>query len=207
MKSRDYGWANEERLKSQSYLFEPIKRELDFNNHIIDIGCGNGAIARDLLNYGYNVYGIDGDRKGIEIAQNALPVNDNRFFCIDIETEDLPNELKSIRFDVAISTEVVEHVYSPETMIRFIYNVLDVSGSKLIISAPYHGYLKNLLLSIIGRWDKHFTALWVGGHIKFWSKKTLTILLEQNGFRVVRFYGCGRLPLLWKSMILVAEKE
>lgn len=74
-----------------------------------------------------------------------------------------------------------------------------------MISTPYHGYLKNLALSVFNKWDKHHTPLWHGGHVKFWSRKTLTQLLEANGFKVTEFHGAGRLPWLWKSMILVAK--
>src|SRR2546430_2960792 len=45
-----------------------------------------------------------------------------------------------------------------------------------------------------------------GGHIKLWSHKTLSQLLKEGGFRLVRFIGAGRIPLLWKSMIMVAQK-
>jgi hypothetical protein len=71
---------------------------------------------------------------------------------------------------------------------------------------PYHGYLKNLALSVFDKWDFHHTPLWHGGHIKFWSKRTLTQLLTDSGFDVVEFHGVGRLPYLWKSMVLVATK-
>jgi 2-polyprenyl-6-hydroxyphenyl methylase/3-demethylubiquinone-9 3-methyltransferase len=54
--------------------------------------------------------------------------------------------------------------------------------------------------------DAHFTALWDYGHIKFWSQRTLTILLQEAGFRMVRFQGVGRVPFLWKSMIIVARR-
>jgi 2-polyprenyl-6-hydroxyphenyl methylase/3-demethylubiquinone-9 3-methyltransferase len=75
-----------------------------------------------------------------------------------------------------------------------------------MISTPYHGYFKNLALAISNKLDDHFTALWHGGHIKFWSRRTLTKLLTDNGFRVVGFSGIGRAPFLWKSMVIVARK-
>ena len=31
-------------------------------------------------------------------------------------------------------------------------------------------------------------------------------VLNESGFRIVRFIGAGRLPFLWKSMIMVAQK-
>ena len=62
-----------------------------------------------------------------------------------------------------------------------------MGGGEMIISTPYHGYLKNLALAITGKFDRHFTVLWDGGHIKFWSVKTLTKLLNEFGFEVVEF--------------------
>jgi len=77
-------------------------------------------------------------------------------------------------------------------------------GGEIIISTPYHGYLKNVVLSVSGKMDNHFTANWGGGHIKFFSRKTLSTLLESEGFTVTDFRGCGRLPYLWKSMVIKA---
>jgi hypothetical protein len=53
--------------------------------------------------------------------------------------------------------------------------------------------------------DNHFTVLWDGGHIKFWSKKTLNIIFSEFGFKKIKFKGCGRYPFLWKSMLLIYE--
>ena len=55
--------------------------------------------------------------------------------------------------------------------------------------------------------DAHFTALWDHGHIKFWSYKTLTILLEEAGFTDVKFSRVGRIAPLAKSMIATARKK
>jgi 2-polyprenyl-6-hydroxyphenyl methylase/3-demethylubiquinone-9 3-methyltransferase len=55
--------------------------------------------------------------------------------------------------------------------------------------------------------DRHFTALWDYGHIKFWSMITLRELLEETGFIDIKFERAGRVPPLAKSMIAVAKKE
>jgi hypothetical protein len=79
-------------------------------------------------------------------------------------------------------------------------------GGYLVLTTPYHGYFKNLALALLNKWDKHFTVLWHGGHIKFWSRATLTALLEQQGYAVVGFSGVGRIPYVWKSMVVVAKR-
>ena len=119
-----------------------------------------------------------------------------------------PSELAQLNlpaFDAVLSTEVVEHVYSPRQWAAAAYASLK-PGGVLICSTPYHGYLKNCALALSGKLDAHFTALWDGGHIKFWSRRTLTALLQEAGFQVVSFRGAGRWPWLWKSMLLVGRK-
>jgi hypothetical protein len=78
-------------------------------------------------------------------------------------------------------------------------------GGRFIVSTPYHGYLKNIALAVSGKFDRHFSVLWDGGHIKFFSRRTLAQMLADEGFEVVTFVGAGRLPLLWKSMIVEAR--
>jgi 2-polyprenyl-3-methyl-5-hydroxy-6-metoxy-1,4-benzoquinol methylase len=122
----------------------------------------------------------------------------------DVSSEKLPGALSELRFDVVISTEVIEHLYAPRSYMKMIKNILPNNGV-VIISTPYHGYLKNLVMALTNKMDNHFTVLWDGGHIKFWSRKSLTSLLEEFGFDVTEFKGSGRLPYLWKSMFMKAK--
>ncbi len=57
-----------------------------------------------------------------------------------------------------------------------------------------------------GKLDSHFTALWDGGHIKFFSMATLTALLKEAGFSDVSFIRVGRIPILAKSMVAIVKK-
>ena len=59
---------------------------------------------------------------------------------------------------------------------------------------------------VLGKFDSHVDAHWDGGHIKFWSRQTLSRLLVEHGFSDLVFAGTGRVPYLWKSMIICARK-
>jgi len=113
--------------------------------------------------------------------------------------------MKYGQYPVVTSLEVVEHVFFPRQYALTLYSLLEFGGVT-IISTPYHSYLKNLAISITGKMDKHFTALWDYGHIKFWSMKTLSKLLREVGFVDIRFVRVGRIPVLAKSMIAIARK-
>ncbi|MBI4726237.1 hypothetical protein HY768_03260 [candidate division TA06 bacterium] len=75
-----------------------------------------------------------------------------------------------------------------------------------MLTTPYHGYWKNLAIALFNQWDFHHTVNWQGGHIKFFSPRTLRSLLEEAGFKNIEFKYAGRFPLLWKSMIAIARK-
>lgn len=200
----DYGWTKDKPVCSNAYL-EPavlkICRALGLRS-VLDLGCGKGDIANTLAHSGFNVVGCDADAEGVRIAAAAHP----RVAFRHLGVYDDPSILDRRDFDAVISTEVIEHLYAPRALPRFAGKVLKVGGW-LIITTPYHGFLKNLVLAVTDHWDRHLTPLWDGGHIKFFSRRTLTQLLEEEGFKVKMFKGVGRAPYLWKSMLLVAKKE
>jgi 2-polyprenyl-6-hydroxyphenyl methylase/3-demethylubiquinone-9 3-methyltransferase len=108
-------------------------------------------------------------------------------------------------FDAIVSAEVVEHLYAPRDLAQSAFRLLR-DGGTLILTTPYHGYLKNLAMAATGTMDRHWTALWDDGHIKFWSWKTIGVLLREAGFTGLKFGGAGRVPYLWKSMVVCASK-
>lgn len=203
---KNFGWSDDSAPFYYKYFTSAVT---DFlappasNGAILDVGCGNGYLANDLIAQGYSVYGLDIAPDGVALANRKNP---GHFFVNDILKGKLPDALRGIPFTTIVSMEVVEHLYGPRTFVEFMRRILEESGGgTLILSTPYHGYLKNLLISVVGKWDYHWSALWEGGHIKFWSKNTLTRLLEEAGFRNVQIRCVGRFPLLWRHMVCRAE--
>ena len=167
---------------------------------LFELGCGNGSVAYELTRRGWDLTGVDPSAEGIEQAQAAYP--ELKLAC-GSAYDDLATQYG--QFPVVLSLEVVEHVYAPRRYVRTVFDLL-TSGGTAIISTPFHGYWKNLALALSGKMDDHFTALWDHGHIKFWSKRTLSMLLEEAGFVSVRFELTGRIRPLAKSMIAIARK-
>ena len=195
-----FGWRDECRKSDHRLLEPPILRLLPHKQApILDVGCGNGYFANRLLDAGYTVYGIDASPDGIDIANRSHP---GHFFRCDVSSAELPEPLRAIPFRTVLCMEVIEHLYSPLTMVCFARDLLRQSGGgELIVTTPYHGYLKNLTIALAGRMDYHLSALWEGGHIKFWSRRTLTLLLLQAGYHDIRIRGAGRVPYLWRHMV------
>jgi 2-polyprenyl-3-methyl-5-hydroxy-6-metoxy-1,4-benzoquinol methylase len=189
---------------TDGYLSRRIIRWLKADKDIrrvLDAGCGNGDLTARLAAEGFRMSAFDISISGVEHARRT---SSGIQFELASGYDDLRARFGD-DFDACVCVEVIEHIYDPRRFVRQLYDALRPDG-RLILTTPYHGYLKNLGLALTGRMDAHYTALWDGGHIKFWSRPTLTRLLHETGFREVRFEGAGRLPYLWKSMILVAQK-
>ena len=114
---------------------------------------------------------------------------------------ELLSRLNEAPFDLVYSVEVIEHLYDPRSFMAGCFAATRSAG-RFICTTPYHGYLKNLALSLIDGWDKHADPLFDGGHIKLFSRKKLSALISETGFTDIQFRGAGRVPYLWKSMVL-----
>lgn len=200
--AHSYGWYSANPPHTHDYLAPGVVgwcQRLGARR-VLDLGCGNGAMSQCLVDAGFAVVGCDVDAEAVGIAARQVP----QAIFKPMGVYDDPSLLGEDNFDVVISTEVIEHLFYPRALPRFARAVLR-RGGHLIVSTPYHGYLKNVLLSLGGRWDRHHSPWWDGGHIKFWSRASLTRLLMEEQYNVVAFAGVGRLPYLWKSMLLLGQ--
>lgn len=200
-----YSYEDSECGHMHHVLLPALLKELNLSpaaeaKRVFDLGCGNGSVAAAVAKAGYDVTGCDPSTTGIETARRAWP-------SMKLAAGSGYDDLASVygTFPAVYSLEVIEHVYDPRLVVRRVMEMLE-PGGRFILSTPYHGYLKNLALALTGKMDSHFTALWDHGHIKFWSPKTLTHLLEEAGFRVLRVHRLGRVPALAMTMMVVAEK-
>lgn len=198
-----YSYEDAELNHSHEYLLPSLKAELAKlrgEKRVFELGCGNGSIGAAMAAEGWDVTGVDVSEDGIKQAQERHPE-------LKLHYGSAYDNLAEAygTFPVVTSLEVVEHVFHPRIYAKTLFSLLEPGGTA-IISTPYHGYWKNLAMSVTGKMDAHFTALWDYGHIKFFSIPTLTELLEEAGFEVEHFLRVGRIPPLAKSMIAVAKK-
>lgn len=174
---------------------------------VLDAGCGGGDFSIGLDAAGYDVFGSDLSPTGIRHAQS---LNVGKFVLSSIY-DPLAVPFARETFDAIVSVEVIEHLYSPR---GFAQNAMASlrPGGLLVVTTPYWGWLKKIVLAVTNRMDRSLTALWEGGHIKHFSRKTLTELMETAGFETVAFRGCSEgqrrlFPFLWNGMAMAFRKR
>lgn len=207
---KDYGYFSPDTLSSAEFIYphilsiaeEEFRSERD--KRMLDIGCGNGHLVGEFLKRGYKGVGVDPSESGIRNAQTKYP---SARFAALMADDQILRDLGEAPFDLVVMVEVIEHIYDPVKAVNGVFSAVR-PGGLFICSTPYHGYLKNLALAVTNRLDYHLDPFWVGGHIKFWSLKTLSRLLKEAGFIDIRFRGgLLGLPYLWKTMIVSARRS
>ncbi len=118
-------------------LFELCGQLLRPGARVLDVGCGNGYTAGQLLARGCDVVGIDLSESGIALARKTYPRG--RFEVLP--ADEIFSQISNGAVDVVVSTEVIEHLYS-RAYVAGCYKALRPGGG--VRSTPYHGYLKNL---------------------------------------------------------------
>jgi 2-polyprenyl-3-methyl-5-hydroxy-6-metoxy-1,4-benzoquinol methylase len=199
----EYSYLDSNPVHHHAYLMPPLlellsqaKLSSQAKLRVLDLGCGNGSLSHLIAQQGYEVVGVEDSESGINFARQSFP--DCHF--IQASIYDLPYAELENSFDIVLSVEVIEHLLYPKELVRAAKKCLKPNG-RLILTTPYHGYLKNLVLATSGKMDKHFTSLWDGGHVKFFSVATLRQLLETENYTDIHFRFSGRIPLIWKSML------
>jgi 2-polyprenyl-3-methyl-5-hydroxy-6-metoxy-1,4-benzoquinol methylase len=201
-KPLDYAYTHIQPTWDHSIVLPPIMQAIQSmpkDGSVLDLGCGNGAMLAEIRKHGsWKLRGVESSESAVSMARGA---------GFDVMLADATADLLTLydkkSFDLIIAVEVIEHVYDPRGLLRQAHALLRPKG-RVLLTTPYHGYLKNVLVALAGKHDSHFNPLWDCGHIKFWSPNTLTTALTESGFGDVQFYGAGRVPYLWKSMVLTA---
>jgi 2-polyprenyl-3-methyl-5-hydroxy-6-metoxy-1,4-benzoquinol methylase len=156
----------------ENYLrcFRLVDKWLNRTDTVLNYGCG-GGIFTILLNEKFLTSGID-------ISENAIKQAKKNYSNIDFYHISNPPKKK---FDVVISFDVIEHVFDFDDYFTSI-NSLIKKGGRLLIATNENCFLKMLYISLFTM-DTYFHPY--NPHIRFFTRKTMTDLLNMWGYKVI----------------------
>lgn len=170
------------------------------NSTILDFGCGDGRYIGEFLKVNsYKIIGADISAYAINKAKKKFPKACFHIISGD-DNEKLPFNTSSV--DFILAADVIEHIFDVTNFLIEMHRALK-KGGKIFISTPYHGTIKNLVIALIG-FDTAFNPTYA--HIRFFTKKSLTSLLEKNGFNILEYGQYGRFKPVSRGMYFIATK-
>lgn len=166
---------------------------------VLDLGCGNGRASRLLADAGKRVVGLEISSVALRKAATVGALG--AIWYVEGSCE-APLPFRSESIDAVYWTEVIELLVDPQVAVAECRRVLRPGGT-LFVSAPYHGWVKNMLIASMA-FERHFDP--VGPHIRFFTPHSLASLMRLQGFSIERTIYLGRFWPLWMNMALVARK-
>lgn len=130
--------------------------QLSSDLYILEIGCGAGLLCHDLAQVAKMVAGIDISYFVLDFAHKVkeyLKCGNLSFHLGDAETLMFQDQV----FDIVISSEVLEHLISPEKSLSEIRRVIKDDGT-VILSTPCAVSLSDITMNIFRIFNKHIES-------------------------------------------------
>lgn len=175
----------------KNYLLEKIIKVFSKENpgKVLDLGCGDGDYSIKLQELGFEVIAADLD---VERFRYKDKIN----FKVCDATKILPFSDNS--FDYVLSTELIEHVRNPYSVIKEIYRVINKDG-KFILSTPNILSLKSRIRYLFEGCYEYFREppldqaknpkeVIYNLHLIPWRYHELEYLLTDSGFKIEGIY-------------------
>jgi len=152
---------------------------------LLDVGCGDGRFLRYAKEQGFEIWGIDFDKKSVENVKRNLGID--TVFAMSLEEFYEYAKEKNLKFDVITFFEVLEHQDKPREFLEMVKGLLK-EGGYIAGSVPN----RECLFAEIG-W-KYFHMDYPPHHFLRFSKSSLEKALNFSGFKDVEVYKSD-LPL------------
>ena len=183
---------------------ENLERILKFcsdkiQGRVLDVGCGDGFFTAQILQRFNlkNVYGLDISSKAIDLARLKHPEIKFQQGALN----HIPEETNSI--DSVTMIEVIEHLVDIEGTLKELFRVMKPGGILLITTTDFN-LLKQVIIAIFF-FEKYFYP--TNPHIRFFKRSTLTDVLSENGFSVIKYAWNGSyFKIMPKGQMILGQK-
>lgn len=147
---------------------------------LLDVGCGPGLFLKAAKESGWDVKGVELSKWACDYArkQGLIVYNKELDNCKIIKEE----------FDVITLWDVIEHVTDPSGLLKEGNRILKKDGI-LVIDTPN---VDSFFAKLRGRKWGDFIRM----HIYYFSPKTIRLLLEKNGFKIIKMENHSRVIVL-----------
>ncbi len=105
------------------------------NSSVIELGCGPGLMAKEIIAMGNQLHAIDGSEKMIEKAKQEVGPSDKIQFTESYISKEFLSHFPSANYDHAVSSSVLEYIKEAGDVIEEVNRILKPGGT-FIFSIP-----------------------------------------------------------------------
>lgn len=163
-------------LSSHTMAIKNVKS----NSSVIDIGGGQGLIARELKKKSCYIAGID---------QCELQNTDfyDEYFQKDIDTADFDFDFS--KFDTILMLDIIEHLSNPEEFLDNLRKRTGLNQPNIIVTSPNIAFWIIRLQLLLGQFNYGKQGILDKTHKRLFTFKTIKKLFEQTGYEIIKVSG------------------
>lgn len=163
-----------------------IVNQVQKKSKVLDVGCAAGYLGKYLIDKKQcRVDGIEYDTSSAEKARKQGYQN--------VHVGDAVEVLSSLPvhdYDVLIAADILEHLVEPEKALRLMKAHLNNNGV-LIVSMPNIAHYSIRIKLLFGKWNMTETGILDRTHLRFYTKRTMESLFEDNGWDIESWQARG----------------
>lgn len=168
-----------------------IARIMTDSARVLDVGAGNGVLARLLKFQGRScvVDGVEPD----PVAQRAAQAHYRGLFMGTVDEFVASRDGNSEQYDFIVMADVMEHIANPAPTLEQLKNLLAPDG-KIVISTPNVAFASVRLALMNGQFDYVDSGILERTHLRFYTLKSLRRLFQAVGLHPHTQFHCLRDP-------------
>jgi glycosyltransferase involved in cell wall biosynthesis/SAM-dependent methyltransferase len=148
---------------------------------VLDIGCSTGALGRYLSEQRECI--VDGLDRNAAALTLAKPYYRTAMLA-DLNNTTLEALIGQETYDYIVCADVIEHLLDPDALIDQMKGHLTPRG-QILFSVPNVTYIGVILELMFGQFNYRDDGILDRTHLHFFTRSSLTQLLEHHGLRVV----------------------
>jgi glycosyltransferase involved in cell wall biosynthesis len=149
-------------------------------NRVLDVGCGQGYVAREMVAKGCHVTGMD------QYVPDASAAGID-FIRWNLDRPEFPVNVSG--FDQIMMLDIIEHLKEPEKFMDELRFAAICKRPEVIITTANIGFFVTRLMLFFGQFNYGRKGILDATHTRLFTFRSLKALLEQSGYNVLEVRG------------------
>ncbi|MBL7196717.1 MAG: class I SAM-dependent methyltransferase [Candidatus Omnitrophica bacterium] len=167
----EYLFEEESKRLSARTVLKRIEKFVEIGK-LLDIGCAAGFLLSEAKRRGWDVCGVEPSEWMVKFSKERLHID---ILQGAFEEKDSPPD----NFDAIVMLDLIEHLLDPKAALTKVRTLLKPNGILCITTPDVDSMMSRLL-----------RAQWWGinqFHLFYFSRNTLTMMLNLTGFKILKY--------------------
>jgi len=152
------------------------------HSHVLDIGCGQGYVAAELVAKGCRVTGMDRYVPAPTEGPDGVD-----FIRWDLDRKEFPVNVS--KFDQIFMLDIIEHLKAPEDFMDELRFATGCKRPEIVMTTANIGFGATRLMLLLGQFNYGKKGILDATHTRLFTFRSMHELLKQSGYKVLEMRG------------------